>query len=189
MTRNGTNSQGPSAGRKRRTENPPDFTGQLARAAVTIAIRGAQEYLRAHKLTADTDVLSECVKAHAKANVGAALDDAKEAFDCQMLDAGVATFTLTMVNAGIAAAIEASSPVSAMILRAKKVAAEEGTRMAVINDGLAASDETRLQYCPQEAIKILFPHIEEQKVLALIDPDGAVLKLEANIAEFIGGAK
>jgi hypothetical protein len=130
MTRNETNSQGPSAGRKRRTKNPPDFTGQLAKQAIVIAIRGAKEYLSAHKLTADTDALTECVKAHAKAKVGEALDDAKEAFDCNMIDAGVATFTATMFGAGIAAAKEAVSPVFAMILRAKKAAKDAGVRMA-----------------------------------------------------------
>jgi hypothetical protein len=129
-------------------------------------------------------VLTECVKAHAKAKVGEALDDAKEAFECRMFDVGVATFTATMFGAGIAAAKEASSPVSAMILRAAKQAKAHDARMAVIYDGLAEKDGDRLQYCPQAAIKILFPHIEEQKVLALINPDGSVLKLEANIAEF-----
>ncbi len=83
----------------------------LADAACTIALRSAQLYLTQHSLKATNLALSECLKAHVKAALPAALHDAKSAFDCNMVQVGVSTFTATISLAGIEAAKEAGMPI------------------------------------------------------------------------------
>jgi hypothetical protein len=85
-----------------------DHVNALASAAVSIAARGAAEYLHQHKLTADPNFLAECLRAMVKARLQEALADAKAALDCNMGQIAAATFSATMTQAGIDAAKEAS---------------------------------------------------------------------------------
>lgn len=85
-------------------------THALADAAVCIAQAGARNYLMAHNLTADPEELGECLKSWLHLKLPEALTDAKEAFACNMIQAGVATFTASIMQAGIEAAKECGLP-------------------------------------------------------------------------------
>jgi len=81
----------------------------LAQAGITFVVKGAQQYLQAHNLyPVSNDALAECCKAWAKIKLPEALNDAKEAFACNMNQVGVATFAATMMQGGIEAAKEAA---------------------------------------------------------------------------------
>lgn len=80
----------------------------IAQAACAIAERGAVEYLNAHKLTADPTALAECLKSWTKIKFTEAMRDAKEAIECGMVQVAQATFSATMIQAGIEAAKECS---------------------------------------------------------------------------------
>ncbi len=81
---------------------------ELVTLASRAATRGAQEYLRAHGLTADERALAECLKTWVRLKLPEALADAKAALDCHMTQVAQATFTASMVQAGIQAAKEAA---------------------------------------------------------------------------------
>ena len=80
----------------------------LANAAMQLVVHGAHEYLRSHSLNADETALSACCTSWCKAQLPSALNDAKEAFACHMDRVAVATFSASMIQAGIEAAKEAS---------------------------------------------------------------------------------
>jgi hypothetical protein len=82
----------------------------IAQAASRIACHGASEYLLAHKLKADDHALSECINAWVKIKFPEAMQDAKDAIDCGMTQAAIATFNASMICAGIEAAKECSMP-------------------------------------------------------------------------------
>jgi hypothetical protein len=84
-------------------------TAALANAAIQIAAAGANQYLRAHNLTADQSALAECLRSWVRAKLPEALADAKEAFDLHMDAVGVQTFQASIMQAGIEAAKEAST--------------------------------------------------------------------------------
>jgi hypothetical protein len=83
----------------------------LGKAAATIAMRAAAEYLSAHGLKADTDDLTACLRSWIKAKLPEALADAKAALDCGMTEIATQTFGVTIALAGIEAAKEAGFPV------------------------------------------------------------------------------
>lgn len=84
---------------------------QFAQEAVTVAIRAAGEYLRAHNLKADNEALAACLRSWVKIKLPEALRDCKEAFDCGMTQIGIATFKASLAQAGIEAAKECGMPV------------------------------------------------------------------------------
>lgn len=84
----------------------------IAQAACKIAERGAVEYLNAHKLKATPEALTACLRSWTKAKFAEAMHDAKEAIDCGMEQVAQATFTATMIQAGIEAAKECGMPVT-----------------------------------------------------------------------------
>lgn len=82
---------------------------RLGTAAAETAMRAAADYLRPRaKLTTDADLdrAASLIRNHAKAAVGPALDDARAAIDCGMVQVAETTFLATMAAAGIAAAKE-----------------------------------------------------------------------------------
>lgn len=83
----------------------------LVEVGVSMAMRGAKEYLDRHGLTAEPEALRECLKSWLKLQMPVALRDAREAFACHMDKVAEATFAASMVQAGIEAAKEAGYPV------------------------------------------------------------------------------
>jgi hypothetical protein len=75
-----------------------------------IAIQGARDYLTTHGLTADNAKLAACLSSWMKIKFFEAMADAKAALDCGMTAVAMQTFSLTMRQAGIEAAREASNP-------------------------------------------------------------------------------
>ena len=82
----------------------------IAQAATKIAMHGASEYLRVKQLKADDHALSECIGSWVKLTFPEAMRDAKDAIDCGMTQASIATFNASMINAGIQAAKECAMP-------------------------------------------------------------------------------
>ena len=88
-----------------------DSTAQtLAEAAATFAMRGADEYLRRHNLTADPAALATCARSWVKLKLPEALQDAKDALACNMGQVAEQLFSATMMQAGIEAAKECGTP-------------------------------------------------------------------------------
>jgi hypothetical protein len=81
---------------------------QAASKAADIAMMGAAEYLRTHDLLPlsdeDLGIVIDYIRVELKASLREALDDAAEALDCGMVEAGVMTFKLSMELAGVRAA-------------------------------------------------------------------------------------
>lgn len=82
----------------------------VARMCERAAVRGAQQYLAAHHLKADSAALSACIMSWIKIKLPEAINDAMDAYNCGMKDAGDATFKATMALAGIEAAKESGFP-------------------------------------------------------------------------------
>lgn len=78
-----------------------------------MAVRGSQEYLRAHNLSADSSALATAIQKWVKASFDTALDDAKQALDCGMGAVAEQTFAASMMQAGITAAKEVTEPAPA----------------------------------------------------------------------------
>jgi hypothetical protein len=92
-----------------RIEHYNDQCRALAAAAVGIAYGAAYNYLVKNTLCAQSEqALAECVKSWVKAKIGEAIEDAKEAIDSGMEHWAFASFSASMVLAGIEAAKEAS---------------------------------------------------------------------------------
>lgn len=85
-------------------------TTDLVRPAVQAAMRAAVQYLQVHNLEAEDRALTDALKAHVKAKIGEAIDDAKAAIDCGMTDVAEQTFIASMVLAGVSAAREVGKP-------------------------------------------------------------------------------
>ncbi len=84
-----------------------DSVSGLAHAAFGVAARAALEYFKSSKTKpVSEEALNECLKSHIRANMTAALHDAKEAIACNMTQAAVQTFAASMALAGIEAAKE-----------------------------------------------------------------------------------
>ena len=81
-------------------------TESLGSMASDIAVRAALAYLKKHNgmTLANCDSLSIQLKRCCVAALPQALQDAKQALDCGMRDAAIATFKASMALAGIAAA-------------------------------------------------------------------------------------
>jgi len=90
-----------------------DSIDKLGTAASQTAMKAAAEYLRKHNLGADVDALCECIRAHMRAALPGALNDAKAALDANMGAVAERTFLASMALAGIEAAKEAGFPKSA----------------------------------------------------------------------------
>jgi hypothetical protein len=83
----------------------------VARMCERAAVRGAQQYLAAHHLKADSAALSACIMSWIKAKLPEAVNDAMDAFKIPGMEKiAEATFAATMVQAGIEAAKEAGFP-------------------------------------------------------------------------------
>lgn len=82
----------------------------MAQVAQRIALRGATEYLNAHKLTASNEALSACVHSWVKIKFPEAMEDARQAIDCGMVQVAQTTFAATLIQAGIEAAKECGMP-------------------------------------------------------------------------------
>jgi hypothetical protein len=83
---------------------------ELAKRAAGFVMAGAVQYLDAHGLTADPAALAACCRSWAAAKLPEALSDARDAFACHMEQPAVATFALSMMQAGIEAAKEVGRP-------------------------------------------------------------------------------
>lgn len=153
------------------TRSANDTTGALARAAIQIAFRGAGEYCRAHNLSVDPAALRESIKKWVGRSIDSALDDAKQALDCNMGAVAEQTFAASMMQAGIEAAKEVSGdPLAAVRVNAQAAADDMGQPVLIIDDGLAASPDERIQFCSEASRDILFPHRSKQTVLEKILP-------------------
>ncbi len=102
---------------------------RLAAASIAIAVKGAQKWLEAKKLTAPPVLLAAAIQERVKAGLDEALADAKAALDCGMGRAAEQTFTASMVLAGMAAAEQVATPEAGWPAqpRAKMSAAEHNT--------------------------------------------------------------
>lgn len=89
-------------------------TAQLADAALRIAARGAREYMHQRNLDADAGTLFECVKAHIRTALPEALEDARQAIECNMGQVAEQLFATSMLQAGIEAAKECAMPVKSL---------------------------------------------------------------------------
>lgn len=93
-----------------------NFVGELAHQSIRIAIHGAQQFLKLANANVNPEALRHFVKEQCKAALDGALHDAELAFEAGMTQVAAATFSASMVLAGIAAAKLASDPKSSMIL-------------------------------------------------------------------------
>lgn len=82
----------------------------LGEIAANTALKSAIRYMDVHNLQATPDVLSACIRSWVKIKLPGALHDAKEALDAHMGQVAEQTFLLSMAQAGIEAAKEASFP-------------------------------------------------------------------------------
>ncbi len=78
---------------------------QLAKISVEYAIRGATDYLRLNGIeVSDAQRLLDLIRAQVKADIDEALNEAKDAIECNMTQVAECTFRAAMVQAGIMAA-------------------------------------------------------------------------------------
>jgi len=82
----------------------------LASVAVSTALKSAIRYMDVHNLDAVPEALSACIRSWVKIKLPEALRDAKQALDANMGNAAKQTFLLSMAQAGIEAAKEATHP-------------------------------------------------------------------------------
>jgi hypothetical protein len=68
------------------------------------AMKAAADYVRTHGLIVDVDALVTALRTYCREALDTAMADAKEAVDCGMYQAALATFTATFRLAGINAA-------------------------------------------------------------------------------------
>ena len=84
---------------------------KLGTIAAETAMQAAAEYIKANGLkVVDYEVACEALRYYTKSRLGQALEDAKQAIDCGMVDAATMTFKASMAMAGIEAAKEFGFP-------------------------------------------------------------------------------